>query len=148
MHKPASTTALLIAACIGPAAAEPAPPLTAAQLQACAERAQQLRSEAARLNAQASDNDATRAMLADLREKGRNSSEALIRYNRNAEDFNAAMADFRADVREVNKVKNAYDAECAGRSYRRSDFAALDADKQAAMRDGLGDVRVPVLSDD
>lgn len=118
-------------------------PMSAAQLEQCAQQVQALRAESARLNAAAAEQDAERDALAEQRAAVGESREAAQRYNERATAFNERMARFRDDLAEINATRDAYAQQCAERPYRRADLEAMPAPLRNAMRQGLADVRVP-----
>lgn len=124
-------------------ATEAEQPLTPGELAKCAVQVQQLRAESARLNQQAAANNIRRDELAAMLNTQNKPVDDLISYNRQASAFNQTMVDFRQEVAEINTVKQNYDAQCANRSYRRSELNALPPEQANAMRTGLADVRVP-----
>ncbi|WP_028081632.1 hypothetical protein [Solimonas soli] len=160
MAKVAKSSMLFAALLAGGVAQAQAPPLTAAALRACATQVQQLRSGAAQLNRQVAEADARRERIdaqgAALRQEAaqldREHLQAQLdlqqrrrRHNDEAAAFNAQMLAQRRAIDELNRVKADYARQCAERSYRRSDFAALSPDAQAAMRAGLDDIVVPYV---
>lgn len=132
-------------------------PLSADELAECAALVQTLREESPPLNQQAAQFDKRRAALrqryAQVREElesgaadageGTRSQDRWARYNSDAAAFNEDIAEFRREVNELNKVKDEYDRNCAGRAYRRSDLEELPEDAREAMRAGTADIRVP-----
>ena len=151
-----SAAALLMAARV--AAADE--PLDVGALQACAAQVQQLRSGASRLTEQVQRSDARRSELnaqgaALQREAGgsdRDNLQAHLdlqqrrqQHNDAANAFNSQMVAQRQAIDDLNRVKADYERNCSSRSYRRSDFAALSPDAQAAMRAGLDDISVPYV---
>ena len=63
--------------------------------------------------------------------------------NDEARAFNAEIERIKDEIRAINVVKQQYAANCAQRSYRRSDFERLSPQAQAAMRAGMGGIEVP-----
>ncbi|SFF26122.1 hypothetical protein SAMN04488120_101244 [Fontimonas thermophila] len=132
-------------------------PLDADMLAHCAAQVRHLRSAAPRLLEQDAQLSAQREQLlerqralasettgSDLhahlaREAQRRELDAAIR------EHNARVEQLRADIAALNTVWKDYDAHCAGRPYRRSDFERLPPEAQAAMRAGLADVQVPYV---
>lgn len=126
-------------------------PLTASELQACATRVKTLRGESPRLNARARKLDQRRQQLQTLRRsqhagQGADRKQALQRwghYNAKAATFNKDMAEFRKQVAQLNRVKQTYTRQCAGRPYGHADLQSLPADLRKAMLAGLAGVKVP-----
>lgn len=96
------------------------------------QRSAQLKTEAA-----ATPRDDLRAQL-ELRER-RNA------YNAQATNFNARMENLKQDINGINVVKQAYERNCAGVPYRRSELAKLSPAAQEAMRLGMADLEVPYI---
>ncbi|MGB0218980.1 MAG: hypothetical protein ACPGJF_06570 [Sinimarinibacterium flocculans] len=133
-------------------------PLDADALARCAQQVQQLRSEAPRLlarNAQLDEQRESiqqrqRALAAEAKGIGSEDLNAGLGYserrralNDEARAFNAEIERIRDEIRAINVVKQQYAANCAQRSYRRSDFERLSPQAQAAMRAGMDGIEVP-----
>ncbi|QHS08774.1 hypothetical protein [Sinimarinibacterium sp. NLF-5-8] len=152
---------LLLLSCTA-RAQEPAPPLDASQLQVCAEQVQRLQQESPVLLAQSQQSQIKlqgllqrRRALNDAAGGGDESLQAYLtpqqqraQLDRDIGAFNHQVDDLRARIAALDALKRDYDQRCAGRSYRRSDFAQLSDARQAAMRAGLAQVRVPYLGGD
>lgn len=124
-------------------AADDATPLTAEALAQCAEQVKMLRSEAERLNAQASEQAERRERLEAQRQNLHEDSASRERYNKAARAFNEEVAAFQEELTDINALKTRYAENCARRDYRRGDLDALPKAQREAMRQGLSDVRVP-----
>lgn len=137
-----------------------AEPLSADALAQCAQQVRQLRGEAPRLLARNARLDAQResirrrqramteaanAIGSDDLETGLDYSERRRVLNEEAKAFNAEIARIRDEIAAINIVKQQYAANCAQRSYRRSDFERLSPEAQAAMRAGLDGIEVPYI---
>jgi outer membrane murein-binding lipoprotein Lpp len=135
-------------------------PLGAGALAQCAQQVQQLRSEAPRLLARNAQLDVQResirrrqhAMSEEAKGIGSGELEAGLDYserrrvlNDEARTFNAEIERIRGEIDAINAVKQQYTANCAQRSYRRSDFERLSPEAQAAMRAGLEGIEVPYI---
>lgn len=135
-----------------------AEPLGAEALAQCAQQVRHLRSEAPRLLARNAQLDVQResiqqrqrAMTAEAQGIGSEDLKAGLDYserrrvlNDEAKAFNLEIERIKNEIRAINAVKQQYAANCAQRSYRRSDFERLDPEAQAAMRAGLEGIEVP-----
>lgn len=135
-------------------------PLTAPALQQCANHALTLRTESARLLRENAALDVRRASInqrldalqteraalpPDDLDRGLALHERNRQYQEDARVFNEDIDTYKQKVIALNEVRQTYDAECADRSYQRSDLEALPAAAQDAMRRGLSDVQVPFL---
>ncbi len=134
--------------------------LSAEALAQCAQRVQQLRSEAPQLLARSERLDLQRKSIQqrqrvlaeqaggiandDLR-AGLDYSERRRVLNDEAEAFNLDVERIRDRIAAINVVKQQYDAGCAQRPYRRADFERLSPAAQAAMRAGLDGIEVPYI---
>ena len=143
-------TGLGLALVVGTATAQPPTetPLSAQALARCASEVHRLRSESPRLHQQAQRHDVQRASLAEQRRALSGDAASRAQYNARAQAFNTEMERFRVDVRALNALKAHYDQHCAQRPYRRADLEALPKAHRYAMRQGLGDVRVPFFEAD
>ncbi|WP_154654872.1 hypothetical protein [Solimonas variicoloris] len=144
-----------------PAAASDERPLSAGALQACAAQVQQLRADAPALNRQIAAFDARRAALnersaalrreADTQDRDDLRAQLDLQQRRRAHNatlvaFNDEVAAQRQAIVVLDRLKQDYARDCAARSYRHEDFAALPPPAQAAMRAGLDDIVVPSLA--
>jgi chromosome segregation ATPase len=133
-------------------------PLGGEALAQCAQQVQQLRSEAPRLLARNDELDVQResiqqrqrALSAEAAGIGSDDLQAGLDYserrrllNQEASTFNAEIERIKDEIRAINVVKQQYAANCAQRSYRRSDFERLRPQAQAAMRAGMEGIEVP-----
>lgn len=136
------------------------PPLNTAELSACADRVQHLRTQSPLLLQRHADHDARRdAILARRRALDNQSMTRRkddleagleIRRQRNALNadalaLNQEIQALRTAIARNSEVRDAYDAECARRPYSRNDFNRLPQPQQDAMRAGLADIQVPKL---
>lgn len=144
--KKTTIASILLAALSGTVYADRAPepaPLNADELAHCAAQVQLMRSESERLWAQADADKERREQLRALYKKSSDSPEQLLRYNEQAQAFNKRMYLFRLEVGDINEVRDAYENDCANRPYQRERLNDLPEAKAQAMREGLGDVRLP-----
>lgn len=156
---------LSLAAClcaISAVQADNGAPLTANALAQCAAQVGILREESARLHARLAASERKRAEL-DVRSaelKARRDAvdpddlnaslaakSSIDLHQGNIAHFNTQVEQLKADIVSINKLKQLYDGSCASRSYRRSDFAKLSTNAQAAMKAGLTGVQIPYLGD-
>lgn len=154
--------ALMVSALLAlPAAASDEQPLSTAALQACAAQVRQLRADAPALSRQIAEFETRRAALnersAALRRQAnsqdRDDLRAQLDLQQRRREHNATLAAFNDEVAAqrqaivaLDRLKQDYARDCAARSYRREDFAALPPPAQAAMRAGLDDIVVPSLA--
>lgn len=151
---------LLAATLLSGTAQAQAEPLSAEALAQCASKVQHLRSEAPRLLVRSEQSDVQRESILQrqraLAEEAKNIGSEDLRagldyserrrlLNDEARTFNAGIERLRAEIDAINLVKQQYDAACAQRPYRRSDFERLSPEAQAAMRAGLDGIEVPYL---
>lgn len=145
----------------GTAMAQTAPaPLDSAALNACATQVQNLRVESNRINQKNAELDVRRKAInersaalkterdnvpADNLERGLAVRASLQEHVSNTVKFNAEIEQIKREIVAVNLLKQNYDRDCANRSYRRNDLAALPEAQRAAMQAGLGGVQVPYL---
>ncbi len=155
-------TALSACICLPLQAQDKPERLSPESLARCASQVQTLRDDSRRLAEQSIALDRRRegieersAMLRLERdnqapedvEAGLAFKQRLIEHSAQTLAFNAEISAMREEINALNALKFDYDQRCARRAYRRADLEALPADAQKAMRDGLGDVKVPYISD-
>lgn len=164
IHSAAMPAAMLAALAFSAAVhAQQAPvqaPLSPAALAQCAQQALTLRTDAQRLNADNARFDAERAQInaekaaieAAAASTPKDDLDAhLALHQRNdahvarATDFNNRIEQHKREIDQINVVKQQYDRNCSGRSYRRAELEALPPPLQDAMRRGLQDIVVPYL---
>jgi len=151
---------LLVLGLFGAAPLHAEEPLSAEALRTCAAQVQDLRERAPRLYAEVQGADARRAEINAQSAALQREADGLARedlnahldlqqrrkaHNEVAAAFNQQMVEQRQAIEALNRVKAAYERNCADRSYRRSDFAKLTPEAQAAMRAGLHDIVVPYV---
>lgn len=145
---------------VSAAGAQQAQPLSREALAQCAQQALTLRTDSQRLNADNDRFDAERVQInaekaaieaaaANVAKDDLNANLALHQRNdahvARATEFNARIEEHKRQIDQLNGVKQQYDRNCSGRSYRRAELEALPAPMQDAMRRGLQDVVVPYL---
>lgn len=136
------------------------PPLTTAELTACAERVAQLRTQSPLLLQRNAAHDARRdAILARRRaldsqsmSRAKDDLESGLEIRRQRKVLNADSLALNHEIQALrnaiasnSEVRDAYDAQCSRRPYSRNDFNRLSQPQQDAMRAGLADIQVPEL---
>ncbi len=135
-------------------------PLSRESLARCASQVQTLRDESTRLTRESTALDRRREGIeersAQLRlerenpvqddlEAGLDFRQRQIEHKAQTVAFNADIQTLRDQITALNALKFDYEQRCAKRAYRRADLESLSSEDQSAMREGLGDVKVPYI---
>lgn len=111
-----------------------AEPMTYEQLKICAGYTQSLQTRAPALLAQDQEN----ARLRDYYNAGNGRHEDKLAFNQH-------MAQYRAEVAELNRIKQAYTDDCLKCDVSPQDVERLPEPLRGSWRRGLADVQVPYL---